>query len=113
MTSSHVDVLVIAETKIDSSFQKIQFLINGFKAPYRLDVSGNSGGVLVNVKETLISKELDCLHNGATLQVIPFEINIRKQKWVVFAIYKPPVECKKYFVEQISLLLDKYSSFDK
>ena len=47
MIGENVDILVIAETKIDSSFPTSQFLIDGFKSPYRLDVSGNSGGILV------------------------------------------------------------------
>ena len=40
----HVDVLVIAETKLDGTFENSQFRIPGFKQPYRLDVSSNSGG---------------------------------------------------------------------
>jgi len=37
----NVDVLVFAETKLDSSFSKINFLIKGFAPPYLLDVNGN------------------------------------------------------------------------
>ena len=59
MVGDYVDILVIAETKIDSSFPTSQFLIDGFKSPYRLDVSGNSGGVLVYVRDSLLSKELN------------------------------------------------------
>ena len=36
MAGEYIDVLVIAETKIDSSFPTSQFLIDGFKSPYRL-----------------------------------------------------------------------------
>ena len=45
LINDEIDVLVIAETKIDSSFPTSQFTINGFKEPYRLDVYGNSGGI--------------------------------------------------------------------
>ena len=45
MINDFVGVLVIAETKIYSSFPTNQFIINGFKCPYRLDVSGNNGGI--------------------------------------------------------------------
>ena len=58
-----MDVLVFAETKLDGSFQDAQFSIPGFKMPYRLDISGSSGGMLVFVNVTffniLISFDLD------------------------------------------------------
>ena len=40
-------MLVIAETKLDDSFPTSQFVIPGFKKPYRLDVSVKAGGLLV------------------------------------------------------------------
>ena len=43
LISDKVDILIIAETKIESSFPTSQFTINDFTKPYRLDVSGNSG----------------------------------------------------------------------
>ena len=56
IVGDYVDILVISETKIDSSFPTSQFLIDDFKtSPYRLDVSGNSGGVLVYVRDSLLS----------------------------------------------------------
>ena len=57
--SDLVDVLVITKTKIDSSFPTNQFIINGFKWLYRCDISGNSGGSLVYVRDGLCSKSLD------------------------------------------------------
>ena len=112
MVGDFVDILVISETKIDSSFPTSQFLINGFKSPYRLDVSGNSGGVLVYVRDSILSKQLNVVGTQPDIQVVPFEINVRKQKWLVLAIYKPPQQNSRYFVEQMSKLLDQYSRYD-
>ena len=33
----YVDILMLSETKLDSTFPSIQFLINGFSVPHRLD----------------------------------------------------------------------------
>ena len=33
----YVDILVLSETKLDSTFPSIQFLINSFSVPHRLD----------------------------------------------------------------------------
>ena len=52
------DVLVITETKLDSSFPKGQFLIEGFSVPYRLDRNRHGGGILIYVREDIPSKEL-------------------------------------------------------
>ena len=34
--AQYVDILVLSETKLDSTFPSIQFLINGFSVPHRL-----------------------------------------------------------------------------
>ena len=44
-----LDILVITETKLDSSFPKRQFLIESFSEPYRLDRNTHGGGVLIYV----------------------------------------------------------------
>ena len=54
----NVNVLVFAETKLCSSFSKAHFLIKGFVPPYRFDVNGNSGGLLVFVNEQIPAREL-------------------------------------------------------
>ena len=68
-------MLVIAETKLDDSFPTSHFVIQGFKKPYRLDVSANAGGLLVYVKDHLISRELKGLEMPHDIQVLPIELN--------------------------------------
>ena len=88
MIQDHIDILVIAETKLDVSFPKNQFLIPGYKTPYRLDVSDKSGGLLVFVRDCLLSTEIKVDNMSTDIQVIPFELNIRKQKWLLLPIYR-------------------------
>ena len=40
--------------------------------------------------------------------MIPFEINLRKRKWLVLAIYKPPDQNHDYFLFHLKSLLDEY-----
>ena len=56
MIDQNIDIVCIAETKLDSSFPKTNFLIPGYSTPFRLDVSSNSGGLLVFIKDNLPSK---------------------------------------------------------
>ena len=51
-----VDVLMISETKIDESFPSRQFFIEGFTPPYRLDRNCHDSGILVHVREDILSK---------------------------------------------------------
>ena len=43
------DILVITETKLDSTFPTSQFLIEGYSEPYRFDRIRNGGSVLIYI----------------------------------------------------------------
>ena len=58
MIRDKLDVLIIAETKLDSSFPSSQFTINGFKTPIRLDITRNSGGLLVYSREDILCRKI-------------------------------------------------------
>ena len=53
-----VDILAFAETKLDSNFSKAQFQIPCFAPPCPLDLSGNSGGLLVFLNAQIPLREL-------------------------------------------------------
>ena len=88
----NVDILAIAETKIDELFPTAQFLLVGYHSPYRLDESPKSGGILVYVKSSIPSRQLNFPNLPYKIQAIPFELNLRKEKWLVISIYRPPLE---------------------
>ena len=108
--SNKVDILIVAETKLDSSFRNGQFMINGFGKPIRLDVSSNSGGLLVYIRNGIISKQLKDLEIPNDIEVVPIEINIRKQKWLLLPLYRNPLQNQTYFVDNISRIIDRYSA---
>ena len=56
MISKNIDVSVIQEAKMDFSFQVGQFLISGFRKPYRRDRNRNGGSILVYVRDDIPSK---------------------------------------------------------
>ena len=49
-------------------------------------------------------KSPDC---PSDIQMIPVEINLKKQKWCAIAIYTPPSQCKNYFITELTKILDK------
>ena len=56
---NNIDILMISETKLDSSFPNGQFQIHGYSEPYRLDRNGNGGGILVFIREDIATKLID------------------------------------------------------
>ena len=58
MVQHKVDILVLTETKIDSSFLNQQFHIEGFCLPYRLNRNKHGRGVSVYIREDIPSKIL-------------------------------------------------------
>ena len=75
-----VDFLAVSKTKLDSSFPTGQFNLPGFRTPYRKDLSAKSGGLLVYVNSNIPSKVLKIPDCPRDMQVIPVEINLKKQK---------------------------------
>ena len=53
-----IDISLISETKLDSSFPTWQFVIKGYSTPFRLDRNQNGGGLLLYVREVISCKIL-------------------------------------------------------
>ena len=80
LVKDYVDILIILETKIDNTFPKTQFRLNGFSEPFRKDRNINGGGVLIFVRNTIPCKELTEYNVPEKMEGIFLEINLRKIK---------------------------------
>ena len=110
----NVEILVITETKLDSTFPISQFMIDGYSTPFRLDRNSNGGGILVFVREDIPSKKLQGYTLPDDIEVVPIEINLRKTKFLLLATYHPPSQSDEYFFDNITKTLDKYAhSYEK
>ena len=90
LLANKVDIFTIAETKLDESLPINQFLIKGFQQPLRLDINRYSGGLLIYIKSSLTVKILSYYILPSDIQAIPFELNLKKRKWLFVSIYKLP-----------------------
>ena len=77
----------------------------GYKTPYRLDASSTSGGVLVYVNENIPSRPLLKLTLPSDIQLIPFELCLRKTKWLIIFGYKLPNMNNNYFLSEVNKLI--------
>ena len=83
MIGNNIDVLIVTETKLDSSFPSGQFLIDGFAKPFRRDRNKNGGGVMIFIRDDIPSKEIKVNFLPSDIECLFIELNIRKVKWLI------------------------------
>ena len=98
LISKNVDIFLAAETKLDPSFPNSQFLISGFHEPMRLNITTKSSRMLVYTESSLSSRITSNFKLPENIQVIPFELNLRKKKWLFVSVYKPSLQSNVYFL---------------
>ena len=76
---------MISESKLDNSFPTDQFLMSGYRRPFRLDPNGNGGGILLYVREDIPSKL--SLEEKEPIESFFVEINLRKQNKVAYKLF--------------------------
>ena len=109
IVDNNIDIFMIAETKLDSSFPSEQFSVHGFSKPFRLDRNSNGGGLLVYVRDDIPSFQLKSFSFKDDIECICFEINLRRKKWALFCIYRPPSQEQTYFFDELGKAIDHYS----
>ena len=110
IVNGNIDIKCIAETKFDESFPNNQFVLVGYHLPYRLDITDKKGGLMVFVKSHIPLRRLNAFKIPSNIQIVPFEINLRKEKWLFASIYKAPSKENKYFLWYLTDLLEFYST---
>ena len=85
-----VDILVLTESKLDSSFLTNQFLIECYSKRFRFQRNRNGGGILLYIREDKPGKVLNLHKHPQDIEGIFVEVNLRKTKWLLFATYHAP-----------------------
>ena len=106
LVAGNIGILLTVEAELGPSFSNSKFSIPGFPKPLRIDVSSRKVGLLVYIKSSLPSKILTKFKLPDNIQIIHFELNIRKEKWLFASIYKLPLQSNQYFVNIWRHLLD-------
>ena len=60
-----------------------------------MQITDNKGSLMVFVKPHIPSKRLNDLKIPSNIQIILFEVNLRKEKWLVASIYNVPSQKNK------------------
>ena len=83
---NNIDVLMISETKLDSTFPKMQFHFEEY-CVYRLDRNEHGVGILVYVREDIPSKLIPM--QNSSIEGLFIELNLRSKKWLSACSYNP------------------------
>ena len=107
IVGTNVDILLICETTLDSSFPRAQFHIHGIGEPYRFGRNGKGGGILSYIRDYIPSKLIE---SKMTIEGLFVEINLRKKKWLLCCSYNPKKSLISNHLQEISKNLDLLSS---
>ena len=113
MVSGYFDVIIVTETKLDDSFPKAQFCIDGFSIPYRLDRNRNGGGLMIYVRDDIPSKMLTKHNLPEDIETAFTELNFRRCKSLLWATYRAPSQNHNYCFDNIDKSLDVYSTYKR
>ena len=106
LVKDRLDIILISETKIDSTFPKSQFEIQGYSSPHRLDRNAHGGGLLLYTRGDINTKPLPLVSEN--IECIILEATIAKKKWLIFGIYNPDVKTIKTHLSAVEKNLDHY-----
>ena len=109
LVKDNIDVFLISETKIDSSFSSQQFAIDNYKI-LRRERNCFGGGLIFYMNENIPCRELSPEQNDSNFEIIFLEITLRNRKWLLIGLYKPPGQKEKSFLEKLDSILNKYIS---
>ena len=84
--NGNTDIFMISETKLDETFVAAQFYLQDFCNPYRFDGNRNGGGIMLYIREDIVSRLIEKkLRNNS--EYVFVEINLRNKKWLLCCSY--------------------------
>ena len=92
LSNKYIDVLNITESKLDDSFTSALFKIDNFRC-FRKDRDAKGGGIICYVRSDIPHRrreELEFEEQNSGIQSLVLECSIKKIKWLLLTVYKPP-----------------------
>ena len=88
MVKDNINILMVSETKLDSSFPQAQFRIEGYAPPFRYDRNCHGSGILLFIRDE-IPKKIISITPLKDFEGIFVELNFRKKKILLCCSYNP------------------------
>ena len=85
----NTDILLITETKIDSTFSVNQFYLNDFNVPHSNDSNTNGSDILDYVRVDIRSLIIECENLPSSFEGLVIELSFNLKKWLLICSYNP------------------------
>ena len=105
-----IDIFLISETKLDSSFPNGQFVIKSYSTHFRLDRNQNGGGLSLYAREDIPCKMLKEYTPEKPTENLFVEINLRSRKWLLSCSYNSKTNLIAVHLHCIGRGIDFYFS---
>ena len=89
----------LSETKLDEPFPSNQLQIEGYKY-FRLGRNCYGRGVCMYVNQDIATRRVE-YNSLSNIESVCLELNLRKRKWLVIGIYKPPSYSEDTFIKSL------------
>ena len=88
MVKDNIDILMLLETKLNSSFPQTQFRTEEYAPPFRYDTNSYGGGILLFIREDIPTKIIS-VTRLKDFEGNFVELNFRKKKVILCCSYNP------------------------
>ena len=105
--SGNTEILLITETKIDTTIPVNQFYLNGYNVPYRNDHNTKGGGILVYIRDGIRSRIIECENLPSLFEGLVIELSFNLRTWLLICSYNPHRNSIKEHMRVLSRCLDQ------
>jgi len=110
----NIQILAIAETKLDNSDNSNLFNIKGYSM-IRADKRKNSGGLIMYISNNIPHRQINYIHTIPNIELLCSEIILdNNDTWLVCALYKNPtvtnIDFESFFNGFCDNFIEKYSN---
>ena len=106
-------ILVLAERKLGDSLPNLQFSVDEFSEPFRIDRNRSGGRVIIYVRDDIPSKLLIKHFLPNDVESLFVELKFRKCNWILLGSYYPHSHSDQHLFENVGKALRMYSYYDK
>ena len=99
-----IDLISLSESKLDDTFPDAQFTTDNYIS-FRHDRNQFGGGLFAFVKKGLLPNRKQDLESKL-IEISSVEITVKKRKWMVHIVYRPPSSDLALFFNELSKVLD-------
>ena len=107
-----IDIFLVRESKLDSSFPEAQLKIPGYKI-FRQDRDKYRGGLMFYINQNITYKKIETFHFTSSIEILTLEINLGKEQLLIFGTYKPPNINNSSFLDELYNAITFYSTLYK